>query len=83
MAYAAAGETARAVTLTEDALAVCVALGDRHRAAALYNHLADYHHALGNDANANDFVKKAVRIFTEISADGVDLNPAIWMLVEW
>jgi len=83
MAHAAAGETARAITLTEDALSVCVALGDRHRAAALYNHLGDYHHALGNDAIANDYVKRAVRIFAEISADGVELNPAIWMLVEW
>ncbi len=83
MAYAAAGESARAVTLTDEALAACLALGDRHRAAALYNHLADYHHALGNDAIANDFVKQAVRIFAEISTDGVDLNPSIWMLVEW
>ncbi len=83
MAFAAAGETARAIALTEDAVSECVALGDQHRAAALYNHLADYHHALGNDAIANDFVKQAVSIFAQISADGVDLNPAIWMLVEW
>jgi DNA-binding SARP family transcriptional activator len=83
MAYAAAGESARAITLTDEALAACLALGDRHRAAALYNHLADYHHALGQNGAANDFVKKAVRIFAEINADGVDLNPAIWMLVEW
>ena len=42
-----AGELPEALALTESALALCAAYGDRHREAALENNLADLHHAAG------------------------------------
>ena len=83
LAFAAAGEHGEAITLTDEALAIATTQGDRHRAAALHDHLADYYHAMGNDVVAAEQVKLAVQIFAEISADGLDLNPAIWKLEEW
>jgi hypothetical protein len=42
-----AGDLNRALSLTEEALALRAAEGDRHREAALENNLADLHHAAG------------------------------------
>ena len=47
-----AGELPEALTLTESALALCAAYGDRHREAALENNLADLHHAAGDEDDA-------------------------------
>ena len=83
MAHAADGAFGEAISICQEALELSIALGDRHHAAALHNHLADYHHAIGDKAQANTQIKQAVQLFAEIGADGLDLNPGIWKLVEW
>ncbi len=83
LAEAEASERARAVTLTEEALELCVRLGDRHRRAALENNLADLHRAEGRDDEAMDHLKRAVAIFAEIEGRPGVLEPEIWKLVEW
>ena len=78
-----AGELAEALALTESALALCAAYGDRHREAALENNLADLHHAAGDDDDAMVHLKRAVAIFTEVGADEATRLPEIWKLVSW
>jgi tetratricopeptide (TPR) repeat protein len=74
------GNTAAAIALTEEALTLCTAQGDRHREAALHNNLADLLHAAGQPAAAMQHLKQAVAIFAEI---GELAQPEIWKLVEW
>jgi tetratricopeptide (TPR) repeat protein len=78
-----AGELGRARELTERALELSVAHGDRHREAALENNLADLHHAAGHPDEAMDHLKRAVAIFTEVGADEATRLPEIWKLVSW
>jgi hypothetical protein len=59
-----------------------VALGDRHREAALRNHLADLLHAAGRGEEAMAELKAAVTIFAEVGEEG-KLEPEIWKLSEW
>jgi len=66
----------------EAALALCVALGDRHREAALHNNLADLLHAAGRQEESMAHLKQAVEIFAEIGEEG-ELQPEIWKLAEW
>jgi hypothetical protein len=63
-------------------------LGDRHRAAALHNNLADLYHASGCEAEAMAHLKQAVVIFAEVGGDvyrpdAAQVNPEIWKLTEW
>ena len=74
---------AEALALTESALALCAAYGDRHREAALENNLADLHHAAGDEDDAMTHLKRAVAIFTEVGADEATRLPEIWKLVSW
>ena len=76
----AQGNAAAAIELTEQALALCTAQGDRHREAALRNNLADLLQAAGQPEAAMAQLKQAVAIFAEIGEPG---QPEIWMLVEW
>jgi tetratricopeptide (TPR) repeat protein len=78
-----ADELSEAVALTERALALCAAYGDRHREAALENNLADLHHAAGHDDDAMVHLKRAVAIFTDVGADEATRLPEIWKLVSW
>ena len=78
-----AGELAEALALTESALALCAAYGDRHREAALENNLADLHHAAGDEDDAMIHLKRAVAIFSEVGADEATRLPEIWKLVSW
>ena len=78
-----AGELERARELTEEALALCAAQGDRHREAALENNLADLHHAAGRPADSMEHLKRAVRVFSEVGADEATRLPEIWKLVSW
>ena len=71
------------MSLTESALELSVAHGDRHREAALENNLADLHHAAGQPEEAMDHLKRAVAIFTEVGADEATRLPEIWKLVSW
>ena len=72
----------RALELTEEALALCVAVGDRHREAALENNAADILQALGRREEAMERLKSAVATFAEIGEDAA-AEPEIWKLVEW
>ncbi len=77
------GELERAIMLTQDALALCVSQGDRHREAALHSNLADLFHAAGNSEAAMSHLKLSVSIFAEIGLDTGTMRPEIWKLVEW
>ena len=83
LAYSSSGEIERAIQLTERALALCAAQGDRHRAAALHNNLADLFHAAGRAEVAMTYLKQAVTIFAEIGAEACAPQPEIWKLMEW
>jgi tetratricopeptide (TPR) repeat protein len=72
-----------AIRLAGEALETCTRLGDRHREAALRNHLADFHHAAGDRLQALRCLRAAVEIFAEIGVDAGDLQPEIWKLTEW
>jgi DNA-binding SARP family transcriptional activator/tetratricopeptide (TPR) repeat protein len=78
-----AGDRARAIELTRDALLRCARQGDRHRQAALENNLADLLHTEGQADEAMVHLKLAVALFAEIGGRPGDLQPEIWKLVEW
>ncbi len=77
------GAIERAIELTEEALALCVSQGDRHREAALQNNLADLFHAAGDSEAAMSHLKQSVSIYAEIGVEAGTYRPEIWMLVEW
>ena len=76
------GELDRALDLTDEALALCRTVGDRHREAALTNNAADLLHAAGRREEAMARLRSAVGIFAEIGDAGA-MQPEIWKLVEW
>ena len=81
LARRAQGDLPAAVDLTTQALDVCVALGDRHREAALLNNLADLLHAAGRGEKSMARLKAAVEIFAEVGAQEQDpLRPEVWKL---
>jgi len=82
LALRADGELDRALALTEDALALCAKVGDRHREAALANNAADLLHAAGRRDESLERLREAVAIFAEIGAQDA-MEPEIWKLVEW
>jgi DNA-binding SARP family transcriptional activator len=77
------GNRARAVELTREALVLCERQGDRHRQAALENNLADLLRAEGRQDEAMEHLKRAVTIFAEVGGQPGELQPEIWMLIEW
>ena len=77
------GQRARAVELTREALTLCEHQGDRHRQAALENNLADLLRAEGRKDEAMEHLKRAVTIFAEVGGQPDELQPEIWMLIEW
>ncbi len=83
LARAESSGLAQAITLAEQALALGVAMGDRHREAALHNNLADLLHAAGRSEEAMAQLKQAVVIFAEIGVEAGDAGPEIWKLTEW
>ncbi len=83
LAYAANGETERAITLAQKALALCISQGDRHREAALHSNLADMLYAAGRAEEAMPHLKQAVSIYAEIGVEAGTVQPEIWKLVEW
>jgi tetratricopeptide (TPR) repeat protein len=66
LAQGRSGDYARAIALTEHALAASRALGDRHREAAGHNNLADLLNASGRREEAMRYLKRAVTIFAEV-----------------
>jgi tetratricopeptide (TPR) repeat protein len=80
---AAGGDVVQAIALLEKALIICRQHGDRHREAALLNHLADLLHRDGREEEAMAHLKQAVTIYAEIGAEAGDWQPEIWKLSEW
>src|SRR4029453_4747144 len=78
-----AGDLPRAHDLLTDALEVCVAIGDRHREAALRDPLAQVLHGLERHEEAMDELKRAVAIFADIGVEGGSIQTEIWSLSAW
>jgi DNA-binding SARP family transcriptional activator/predicted ATPase len=83
LACARAGDGVRALELTERAFTLCSRQGDRHREAALHNNLADLLHRAGRSDEAMAQLKLAAALFAEIGGDAGEMQPEVWMLVEW
>lgn len=72
-----------AIEMTEQALAACRRLGDRHREAALENNFADLLHEQGDKEAAMEHLKRATAIFAEVGDDPRGPLPEVWKLVDW
>ena len=57
--YSGAGDEVNAVRLIEEAIEIAVRTENRHREAALHNHLADLHHRAGREPEAEDSLRRA------------------------
>ena len=79
--YSAASEDDAAIHLIEEAIAIALRTGNRHREAALHNHLADLHHKAGRDFEAEDELTLAVSLFAHVDAG--DPEPEVWLLRQW
>lgn len=77
------GNTEGALGLARQALHLTETQGDRHRAAAIHNTLADLLHAAGRDAEAMEHLKEAVTRLAAISAQTSQAHPGIWQLTTW
>jgi len=64
LVYAERNAPDQALALAAQALAECVAIGDRHREAALHNNLADLLHEAGQSEESIAHLKLAVTIST-------------------
>jgi tetratricopeptide (TPR) repeat protein len=76
-----AGKADAAIALVTEALELAQRIGDRHREAALYNHLADLHHRSGYTTESEAAQLAAVRIFSDLEPG--ELEPEIWLLSQW
>ena len=76
-----AGNEAEAVTLVEEALELAQRIGDRHREAALHNHLADLYHRKGDDDASEQALLAAVRLFADLEPGSME--PEVWLLSQW
>jgi len=83
LVYQDIGSYQRAIQYAHQALELCKTQGDRHREAALLNHLADFYHSSGNNEMSLAYLKQAVIIFSEIGVAEGDIQPEIWKLTEW
>jgi tetratricopeptide (TPR) repeat protein len=79
--YTAAGEDQPAVDLIEEAIQIAARTGNRHREAALHNHLADLHHRAGREDEAEQQLMRAVSLFADVNAGGQE--PEVWLLRQW
>ncbi len=75
------GNADTAIAHVEEALELSTSTGDKHRRAALYNHLADLHHAAGRTEEAESALKEAVRLFVEVEPGSWE--PEVWLLTHW
>lgn len=79
--YAQSGEERVARGYLEEALAIAQEIGDRHREAALWNHLADLHHRAGRTEDAEKSLTEAVKLFVEVEPGSWE--PEVWLLTQW
>ena len=83
LVYCDSGDLDVAVETLLRALALCEQQGDRHRAAALHNNLADLCHAERQEARALTHLKQAAALFAEVGLEIGHTTPEIWKLTEW
>lgn len=83
LTFIAENQFSSAEALLQRAVILCEQQGDRHRAAALHNNLADLYHRIGQGDAAMQHLKQAVALFAEIGATIQTQNPEIWRLSEW
>ncbi|MGQ0831980.1 MAG: AAA family ATPase [Microthrixaceae bacterium] len=79
----AAGRFDRALELLVRGVEQCVAIGDRHREAALRDQLAEVLHELGRREEAMAQLKQAVAIFADIGSSDGSVLTEVWRLSEW
>ena len=79
--HTAAGADHPAVDLIEEAIQIAARTGNRHREAALHNHLADIHHRAGREDEAGHQLMEAVALFADVSAGAQE--PEVWLLRQW
>ncbi|HMP43241.1 MAG TPA: tetratricopeptide repeat protein, partial [Roseiflexaceae bacterium] len=78
-----AGQLDEALLHATEALRLCETQGDRHRAAAIHNTMADLLHAGERHAEAMEQLKHAVTLFAAIGGDTNQNHPGIWQLAAW
>lgn len=83
LTFIAENQLSSAESMLQRAVILCEQQGDRHRAAALHNNLADLYHRVGQSDAAMQHLKQAVALFAEIGATVQTQNPEIWRLSEW
>lgn len=75
------GNAKAAMDRLEQALEIAVEIGDRHRQAALLDHLADLYHREGNRDEAEARQIGAMKLFAEVEPGSWE--PEIWLLTYW
>lgn len=83
LALAAEGDIEQALPLARAALERGAVLGDRHREAMLESNLADLLHRASCDEEAEQRMRRCAALLADVGADGEELRPEIWRLVEW
>lgn len=83
LVYKANGAIERALELTEAALALSTAQGDRHREAALHSNMADLLHDAKRAEDSMIHLKRTVSIYAEIGVEAGAMQSEIWKLAEW
>ena len=78
---AESGDLEGAIRMVNEAVGIAERTGNRHREAALHDHLADLHHRAGREDEANLALTKAVTLFSGIGTG--DWLPEVWLLSRW
>jgi Flp pilus assembly protein TadD len=75
------GDQEEALHSVREALEIATRIGDRHRQAALHNHLSDLHHRAGRKEEAERSLTEAVKLFAEVEPGAWE--PEVWLLSRW
>jgi DNA-binding SARP family transcriptional activator len=75
------GDVEGAIDMVSEAIGIAQRTGNRHREAALHDHLADLHHRAGREDEAQTALTRAVSLFSGIGTG--DWHPEVWLLSRW
>ena len=78
---AESGDLDSAIEMVTEAVSIAQRTGNRHREAALHDHLADLHHRAGREEEAQVALTNAVTLFSEIGTG--EWHPEVWLLSRW
>ena len=78
---AESGDLDGAIEMVTEAVSIAQRTGNRHREAALHDHLADLHHRAGREEEAQVALTNAVTLFSEIGTG--EWHPEVWLLSRW